>query len=769
MTTSPASLPRNPTAQGQRRRTAPASGSSAESRFLTRIICEAPAESAFLDWTLQLFRQRWHESRLREAKLIRLRGARWMVSIGASSENGPALDGVRGDGYVIEHSPRGGVRVAAKTAEGLAYGLFGLLEERGCGFYMGGAAAPLENWAPERRWIGRRVFNPQFAMRGLLPFHNFGNGPTCWEAEDYRSYFDQMAAQRMNLVMLHAYDYEPHGAFRFRDGWLPGDVRRNHVRFRGKEALPVNAFPRWARKLFPHRQFGPPDVRGTTTLEACIEKSQRLISDAFVHAGKRGIKTCFGFELRGDPRAPEIRERFLARIDHVIETYRPDFLALWQKENMAQIGWTLPVQGSGWEGEWRRHASLLTGLGEPRRGLEVLRLVEFLNLAHRHLERSGKQTRLVLSGWGGDQWMFLPEMFGALHALVHPSVIFSALENLDVNRSTKVAAGYAQLPPERERWPIPWLEADAGSHPSQWHPSASVSALGPVLAHAAKSGCQGVLGIHWRFSRELECETARFARAGWRNESDAEFWQAYASRCYGLKAGRAIAGDLAKLNDLGPAWTGLAPQVECVPFSWESIPEIKLPQTWRERWRAFRDAVQAVRPAIVRHAIEPRSPIATLDAAWFLGNWMEDGGFDPAGKRRSLDAIRQSLQRQLTSNAAKRWPENGRERLSDLLATIEFVLGFDRAAQLMKPGGAVWALREESPLHRGLKAPAHAAKLARRALRLMAEEPLQRALMAYARQVRTTSQRGNLARMLDEAWAAWEAARTELRSIAKAK
>jgi len=100
------------------------------------------------------------------------------------------------------------------------------------------------------------------------------------------------------------------------------------------------------------------------------------------------------------------------------------------------------------------------------------------------------------------------------------------------------------------------------------------------------------------------------------------------------------------------------------------------------------------------------------------------------------------------------------------LASIEFVLRFDKAMQLMKPGGAVWALREEAFLHRSLKAPRHAAKLARRALRLMAKDSVRRAMIAYIRQVRTTSQRGNLARMCDEAWSAWETTRRELDNFA---
>ncbi len=46
---------------------------------------------------------------------------------------------------------------------------------------------------------------PRFAVRGLLPWHNFLSGPTAWNESDYREYLDRMQQQQLNLLALHCY------------------------------------------------------------------------------------------------------------------------------------------------------------------------------------------------------------------------------------------------------------------------------------------------------------------------------------------------------------------------------------------------------------------------------------------------------------------------------------------------------------------------------------------------------------------------------------
>jgi len=50
-----------------------------------------------------------------------------------------------------------------------------------------------------------------FGTRGILPFHDFTEGPDWWEADDYRVCFSQMVKMRMNLMGLHCYPEGPAG------------------------------------------------------------------------------------------------------------------------------------------------------------------------------------------------------------------------------------------------------------------------------------------------------------------------------------------------------------------------------------------------------------------------------------------------------------------------------------------------------------------------------------------------------------------------------
>jgi len=721
-----------------------------------------------LDWAIALLLER-SQTFFGETRLVNKQGPYWQVWLGDRAPSFRVPPDLGSDGFVLEGIKGGGVGIAANTAEGLSYGVFALMKEWGCGYFFGGDAIPRIPWRTDFPEGWRREVKPRLSIRGLQPFHNFINGPTCWTLEDYKAYFDSMAAQGLNMALFHSFNYEPHGAYPVRENWYPSSVKRSHARLGGRESVDLETIPGWARKHFDGTKFGPPDVLETLTVPECIEKAQSLLASAFSHARDRGIKTCAGFEIHGDPRSPEIRRLFLRRLDHFIERYQPSHLALWQQETVAGRGWHLPVEGTAWEKDWSRHRKELKRLGAPRRGLEVLRLAEFLNLAHQHLRKKSCAPRLVLSGWGGDKWMCLPETFEFLDKMTPPDIVFSALDNLDANISTTVSSGYRNLPATRERWPIVWLEGDAMLHASQWHPAANVGNLATLTKDAIQKGCHGALGIHWRFSHELEGEVARFANSCWREETDDGFWRDYAARCYGARAGKPLAKLLAALDQLGAGWSGFSPQTECCPFSWESIPEILLQEEDREDWKQLLDVAWKVRPQIIRNATASYKPLSQLDAFLFLAEWTQGIGADPSSNLRKLEEIRRKIARVREAQNHEMLPHNGARRLGDLCSWLDFVIGYDRIARLMRPGGKVDSLCSEAELHVSLDAPEHAAKLARKALLILDANPCDRVLQGYAESVRSTSQRGNLVRMCEGALSASNAMRDRLLQIAEKK
>ena len=658
------------------------------------------------------------------------------------------------EGYLLAGagSDRRGVGVAARTEKGFVNGLFGLLGELGCGFYLGGEAIPPRPWRTEFPPGWRKVCNPRLAVRGLLPWHNFANSPTTWDFADYARYFDLLAAQRMNLAMFHSYDYEPHGAYRWKGQWAPATVRRNHVWGWQEEAVDVTAFPQWAREHFPENRFGPPAVLATTTLEECIAASQELFRKALEHAGRRGIRTCVGFEIPGNPKVPAIRQRFLTQVEHLATVYRPDYLGLWEPESWAQRGWPIPVRGSGWQREFRLYRKWFRHVDSDRRVLEALRLAEFVRLAHARLQRIAPRTRLVLSGWGGDRWMKLAEFFPGLDHLLPPDVIFSALDNIDSTVAPRVADAYGRLSTRRQRWPIVWLESDGNS---QWHAQCNVSSLSPLGRDTVKKGCQGILGIHWRSGVEVETEVAYLAQAGWAETTSQDFWTDYSFRCYGTKWGGKMAAVHRHLERLGPGWTGLSPQGECSTFRWESLPEVAVRNSDRHVLDGLRQAGWAARGAVINHTASVYELLPKFDWALFTLEWALAFGEPGLRKRRMLERIGRRLKVLRRSVAAMEPPENGRRRLDDLILWIEFTLGYDAAARLLKPGGAVETLQAEAMWHSENQARSYGAEVARRALARLRTVSLERTMQAYGRRVRTQSQRGNLARMCRDAWPAW--------------
>ena len=101
------------------------------------------------------------------------------------------------------------VIVAAREPVGVLYGVYGLLEQLGFGFYLGGDTFPPRGTPLVIPADLDQVCRPVFGIRGSLPWYNFLDSPTTWDLEDYKFFFQQMAKQRFNFVGFHTYDSEP--------------------------------------------------------------------------------------------------------------------------------------------------------------------------------------------------------------------------------------------------------------------------------------------------------------------------------------------------------------------------------------------------------------------------------------------------------------------------------------------------------------------------------------------------------------------------------
>ena len=116
------------------------------------------------------------------------------------------------EAYAIKTAQQNGRRVWTITGGsgvGLLYGSYRFIEKLGVRFYLHGDVVPDERLTalPEVNEDGK----PLFATRGILPFHDFFEGPDWWNLDDYKAYAVQMAKLRMNFIGLHNYPERQQG------------------------------------------------------------------------------------------------------------------------------------------------------------------------------------------------------------------------------------------------------------------------------------------------------------------------------------------------------------------------------------------------------------------------------------------------------------------------------------------------------------------------------------------------------------------------------
>jgi hypothetical protein len=470
--------------------------------------------------------------------------------------------------------------VHGRSGKAVLWAAYELIESWGVGFYLGGDALPPKD--PDRMVeVVERSMEPSLQIRGNLPWFNFLNSPTTWNPQDYKTFFAQMARQKANFIGFHAYDHEPFGAYNITDD-------------EAVKGMPLMT------TISPHRWWSPPATstddflfgtdmffnRGEWGCEVglvqgwgyqpgrAVRWQQQMMADALAYARKLGIRTCLGWEVTGNPEDPKNKNEFRQRLQHTLDTYPLDYFWMWQSEGRGTTGQDRAWAGSSDEERLIADAEIAEAfayLGSDHDLSEATRITRYVLLAHRTLQELDPDVRLVVSGWGGDAHMKFSSLYPGLDKVVPEDVIFAALDNIDPRSQDHVSQAYGELKPERERWPIPWFESDAGhTRIDQTGPQTNVTAFEPLLRDIVEKGCQGALGIHWR-TRNVEDVAGYLYRFGWNPElSAAQYIHEYAEDWYGEQAADRMAGIHLRLEAFGPQYVGARGTVECArrQFHW---------------------------------------------------------------------------------------------------------------------------------------------------------------------------------------------------------
>ncbi|MBI2303057.1 MAG: laminin G domain-containing protein [Armatimonadetes bacterium] len=528
--------------------------------------------------------------------------------------------------FFIEPAGKGRVTLRARTPVAVLEAAYRLLREYGCGFYFDGDALPAGRPAA---FLTPTVHGkPVFAVRGSLPWYNFLDSPTTWDAQDFRFFADQILRSGQNFIGFHTYDYEPFGAYEY-NGQTPGGeplmTTANHVW--GTFPMRVDEFGFGTGRFFPGVYWGSDAARAEGTREERLKLQKALLADGLAYASARGVKTCLGFEVGADPTDPAEQRRFRARLTQLVRDYPMlDYVWLWQPEGMSMQGSTPPPLRSQGGRVYRDWLAAFDYVKDPKRAWEGMRVGMYGELAREILDGAAPSVKLVLSGWGGDHWLRVSDYFPAWDKVLDKRIIFAALD--DIRVSPQVSANY-QLSPDRERWAIPWYEYDG----DQWVPQADTAIFANTVRDTLAKGCQGQLAIHWR-TKEVGESQALCAQFAWNPEESLEaFYRDYGTRRIGPAQGPAYGDVLRELDALSYRWIGGGGQTECGTFGWSCSTEAaKL-----EAVTAARVRLIAIRAAVAKGP----APVGALG------------------------------------------------RVDDIIATIDRLLGYNRVAAVLVPGGPV--------------------------------------------------------------------------------
>jgi hypothetical protein len=425
----------------------------------------------------------------------------------------PEVQQLAAQQYLLRGAKENGravLRIIGGDDAGLLYGAYRFCELLGVRFYLHGDVVPDQPLAELP--LANETGQPLFSIRGILPFHDFPEGPDWWNRDDFLSYVAQLPKLRLNFLGLHCYpEGHPHAEPLVWIG-LPEDqggaVKHSYLSLWantgrpgawGYAAMRTGDFTGGAAQLFATDDYGHEIQAGLLPVpetppecNALFDRAGALLHDAFGLARRLGVKTCLGTEtpltiprsvqarlreLGKDPKDPAVaRQLYEGMFRRIQNTHNLDYYWLWTPE-----WWT-------WEDT------------QPEQFDATARDLEAARAA---LQSLGDPFTLATSGWvlgpANDR--------AALDKILPKNCPMSCI-NREVGHDL-VEAGFAALQ-GRPKWSIPWLENDPDLTAVQlWAGRMRYDAV-----DSRKLGCTGLIGIHWR-TKVIAPNLAALAAAAW--------------------------------------------------------------------------------------------------------------------------------------------------------------------------------------------------------------------------------------------------------------
>lgn len=399
------------------------------------------------------------------------------------------------------------------------YGAYRYAEKIGVRFHLHGDVIPDKPFTGSLTDLPEEKNSPLFSTRGLLPFHDFPEGPDWWNEDDYKAYFAQMLKLRMNFLGLHTYpengphaepsiwigskkDILPEGKVSFSyPATFANTQRPNYWSY---APLSTKDFSCGASSLFARDVYGPNFMKGLESitnepdsLNVLFEKSGEYFSSIFNFGNQLGIKFCMGTEvpltipekvkdrlsLNGvNPDSNQAIESMYEGIfTRIKEIHHLDYYWLWTPES-----WT-----------W----------GNPTNQV-VDKTINDIKIANNVLAQMGNPFELALCGWV----LGPPQDRGSFDEIVPQNTAISCISRMW--GQDRIEEKFYNISNDRPKWAIPWLEED----PRMTIPQFWAGRMRADAADALDYGCNGLIGIHWR-TKSISPNINALAEATWTQES----------------------------------------------------------------------------------------------------------------------------------------------------------------------------------------------------------------------------------------------------------
>jgi hypothetical protein len=409
------------------------------------------------------------------------------------------------EGYILQKKANT-IYIAASTAKGCMYGVYGLLEDYyQVGFYLGGDVLPAKKtfFLPEVN----ETKKPSMQIRGFLPWTNFPQSATVYNWADWKFIIDQAAKMRFNFIHIHNYNGQEGHNEMFHNFTLNGITSRVWMPTAktghkwNSPGFDVNNYRFGASDLFDDYDFGSDCALHNETLsnDMVFRKGVSLFKRVIAYAHSRGIKMGLGLDIdlippdynttADDPKVIE------ARMKQVKEDYPDlDYLILFVSELINNSPAKLAL--------WKR---TFDGM-------------------YSYMKQHSQFTKIAVSGWGLSK-----EIGASLPA----DVIAAPISHYSDAFEDGSIYG------NREYWGCPWMERDFSS--SQYYYPYNMHLSNTIKAWKARAkNMTGFYTLTWRLTDAIDPKISFIAKAPWddknRYNTSYDVYNEYAVKHYGKTA-----------------------------------------------------------------------------------------------------------------------------------------------------------------------------------------------------------------------------------------